>query len=235
MKRWLILLIVSGLVAACTTQPTQSVIVSLSPEPTATPEQPTNTPVPTIEPTSAVTATPSVLFPITWTVTETTSADGRMIYVVDDPDVIRAAQEGYERLREYYTFPNGLPSKEQIETDIAELVVDPDRVRGAVEQIEKWRESGGYWMMPPIAVYKWTDKAEFSEDGSQVSMTFTAELHHNEWFSLNAGTVTFVEDKRGLSADVTMLYNENTGLWKVLAETTTVSEKVPIATVTPAP
>ena len=240
MKRWLILFLVIGAVAACTMiQPTQSLIVTPSPVPAVTPLQSTPTPAPTIEPaaepTAAATATPGVPFPITWTVRETTSADGRKIYVADDSPVIRAAQKGYERLREYYIFQNGLPPKEQIEKDLAELVADPDRVRGAVEQIETWRQSGGYWKMPPISVYKWADAAEFNEDGSQVSMTLTAEFHRNEWFSLAAGNVTFVEDKKGLSADMTMLYDEYTGVWKVLSEKTTVAEKLPIATITPAP
>jgi len=158
-----------------------------------------------------------------------------MIYVVDDPDVIQAAQEGYERLREYYTFPDGLPPKEQIERDMAELGADPERIRGAVDQLEKYRESGGYWRLPPLSVYEWTDKVEFNQDGSQVSMTLTAETYRGEFVSIEDGNITFVQESKGFSVDVVMLYNENIGRWKMLSEESSLGESGAVVTVTPAP
>lgn len=212
-----------------------------APAPTATTlpaatEHPAPTRAPTAILTVELTPTQSVPFPVTWTVRETTNADGRTIYVADDPAIVRAAQEGYEQLRNYYTFPNGLPLKEQIEKDAAEFTVDPDRARGMVEKIEGWRSYGGYWIYPPFEEgWKWSDMAEFTADGSQVTVTAkTVDILRSEWFDLQAGKVTYTQDSTNGKAVVTMLYDTLTDTWKLLDEQNDGNDG-PVVAVTPGP
>jgi hypothetical protein len=179
--------------------------------------------------------TPSVLFPMTWSVKSATTSDGRTIYRVDDPAVIRAAQKGYEKLREYFTFQNGLPSKEQVEKDMTAILADPDALRGTVGSLEKMREAGGYWVFPPISAYTWADKAEFNEDGSQVSLTLNLGTVRVSYFDIKKDKVTFIQDVKSGSEEVTMLYDEFEGVWKVLKEKGVVEPAGAVASVTPSP
>ncbi len=218
--------------SACGPAATISPVATNTPLPTAT-EVAAPTEAPTAVPTVELTATPSVPFPITWTVRETNSADGRTIYMVDDPAVAHAAQEGYERLRDYYTFPNGLKPKEQIAKDAAEFTVDPDRARGMVEKIEGWRSYGGYWIYTPFnQAWRWADTAEFNADGTQVKLVALGESARGYWFDLNAGKITYTQDSTNGKAVVTMIYDEFSGKWKVLNEETTGTDG-PVVTVTP--
>lgn len=232
--RWL-LFVMAVLAAACGTASPSSGIATVAPDPATAAVLLTPTPSPTVVPTTVVTATPNIPFPITWTVRQATAPDGRTIYIEDDPSVVRSAQEGYERLRVYYTFPNGLPSREQIGQDLTKMIVDPDRVRGAAEQIESIRKAGGYWILPPLSAYQWTTKAEFNQDGSQASLTLTAQEYHAEFFNLAEGQVTFTEDDQGFSTDVTMVYDEFSGLWKLLTEKSAFKQRGRVATVLPPP
>lgn len=254
MKSCLLILAVSMtlMLAACTA-PTESPIVpvattaapSATPEPTlaATPASGTTPPVTltpregTVGPMGAgvPAVTPSVLFPMTWSVKSATTSDGRTIYRVDDPAVIRAAQKGYEKLRAYFTFQNGLPSKEQVEKDMAAILADPDALRGTVGSLEKMREAGGYWVFPPISAYTWADKAEFNEDGSQVSLTLNLGTVRVSYFDIKKDKVTFIQDVKSGSEEVTMLYDEFEGDWKVLKEKGVVEPAGAVASVTPSP
>ncbi len=236
MRLYRIMTLIAALLAACAPAIRSAPTIMRVEAATAT-LVPTNTPRPQTAESVAATATPDMPFPITWTVRGTTSSDGRVIYVVEDPAVIRAAQEGYERLRNYYTFPNGLPLKEQIEKDAAEFTVDPDRARGMVEKLEEWRSYGGYWIYTPFEKgWKWDDTAEFNADGSQVALaarTFT--VLRAEWFDLQASKITHIQDSVGAGVvTVTMIYDPMSGKWKVLTENT-VGEDGPVVTATPSP
>ncbi len=222
------------LLSACGPAATISPVATNTPLPTAT-EVAAPTEAPTAVPAVELTAMPSVPFPATWTVSETNSADGRTIYVVDDPGGTRAAREGYERLRDYYTFPNGLPSSEQLEKDAAEFTVDPDRARGMIETIEQWRSEGGYWVFLSASAWTWEGAPEFTADGSQVTMVMTVPDHNVDWVSLESGEIRYAQRLTGVRATVTMIYDEQTGSWRVLAEDVEEKTISPVASVTPRP
>lgn len=199
---------------------------------------PTIAPLPTATSVSTATAAPtgtSISHVITWKTREVTNtSDGRRYYAVDDPAVIAAARKVYEELRVYYTFPNGAPTLEQFEQDMAKFTADPDRIKGAVQNFKVNNlDRSGYWKFPPLSAYKWDNKAEFNAAGTQVSMVLRAEVFFTQWVSLKTNTVTHNKTGRGLATDVTMFYNETNGLWKVIFEKSTVASEEPLVTVTP--
>ena len=220
-----ILSALSLLFAACGNGDSLRDVPTIAPLPTAI-TAPTATIVPTATPIS---------YAVKWKTREVTNtSDGRRYYAVDDPAVIAAARKVYEDLRMYYTFPNGVPSLEQFEQDMAKFTADPDRIKGAVQNFKVNNlDRNGYWKFPPLSAYKWDNKAEFNAAGTQVSMVLRADVFFTQWVSLKTNTVTHNKAGRGFATDVTMFYNETTGLWKLIYEKSTVAIEEPLVTVTP--
>ncbi len=204
----------------------------------------TAAPAPTLDPTQQAFVIANILptptsdgspYPITWRVTPYTTYDGRTAYMVDDRQVLRAAESVFEEWATLMTFSNGLPPREQYQSQLESLIDNPAWVTQLMARYDQWaNENKGYWKKSPRS-FDWSEEiAEFSVDGSEVLLRLRTSATRGEWFDLETNNVTHVQDNGEALWAVKMRYSKQIGQWMLLYADAKQSEG-PIVTATPQP
>lgn len=222
------------LIAACGQAATPATVPTVAPA--SPPAILTSTPAPTITTAPALTVgeaetlvaqikptltpRPGDLYPIWWTVSPYTTADGGTAYMVDYPEVLKKVKDDYVSLYIYGSYLSGLPEKVELETTVNRLLV-PEAAQLYVAKVEDWRSTyGGYWRRTIPANWGWSDEtAEFSADGSQVTLNLQSEEGDvkGEWIDLKTGQVTKTQLLPAKLVVITMRYNPEFQLWQLVS------------------
>jgi hypothetical protein len=246
--------------AACNTAPAatpeaQETLAPTTPLPTLNPTEkaivlansmPTETaaPAPTLDPTQQAFVIANILptptsdgspYPITWRVTPYTTYDGRTAYMVDDRQVLRAAETVFEEWATLMTFSEGLPPRDQYKNQLESLIDNPVWVTQLLTRYDQWaNENKGYWKKSPRS-FDWSEElTEYSADGSEVLLSLHTPAVRSEWFDLEVNRVTHVQDNGETLWAVKMRYSSQIGRWMLLYADAKQSEG-PVVTATPQP
>lgn len=110
-------------------------------------------------------------YPITWRVNAYRLEDGRTVHHVDQPAVLRAAQEDGLTAWLALSFQNGLPVESALPALLGRFTLEGAGRNKALDLIADYRQSAQYWRKSPPAEFAFVEPlAEFSADGAEVQI-----------------------------------------------------------------
>ena len=132
----------------------------LRPVPTAFPTAPST-------PANVATRVPGPLRLAWWMVTAERTADGRVVYRVNQPEVKAAIEANVRDALRFVSYQDGLPDLSR-----ADLYLTPERLPAVAAARATAVEQGEYWRLPTFQTLQWRGEPEFSADGLEVSWSF---------------------------------------------------------------
>jgi hypothetical protein len=156
---------------------------------------------------------------ITWTVSPHRLEDGRTVYHVDQPVVLRAAQEDGLAAWLALSFQNGLPDESALPALLGHFTHEGAGRSKTLDLIAGYRQSAQYWRKSPPAEFAFVEPlAEFSADGAevQIAIFFPEKSVTNNLIDADTGQVLATQALPAFVVRMLMHYDPFQGRWLVV-------------------
>ncbi len=155
-------------------------------------------------------------YPITWTVSPYRLEDGRTVYHVDQPAVLRAAHEDGLAAWLALSFQDGLPGESALPALLGHFTLEGAGRNQALDLIAGYRQSAQYWRKSPPAEFAFVEPlAEFSADGAevQIAIFFPENAVTNALIDTHTGQVLATQALPAFVVRMLMRYDPSQGRW----------------------